>query len=72
MRDAVPQAEVCVFARVFARVYVCARRTLKLTGTVHIRACKNGRLKEYSLKHSLCLKVNENSWEKIVCVNILF
>ncbi len=29
--------------------------------------CKNGRLGEYSLKHSLCLKVNENSWEKIVC-----
>ncbi len=36
------------------------------------KACKNGRLGEYSLKHSLCLKVNENSWEKIVCVNILF
>ncbi len=28
---------------------------------------KNGRLGEYSLKHSLYLKVNENSWEKIVC-----
>ncbi len=31
------------------------------------KACKNGRLGEYSLKHSSCLKVNENSWEKIVC-----
>ncbi len=31
------------------------------------KACKNGWLGEYSLKHSLCLKVNENSWEKIVC-----
>ncbi len=31
------------------------------------KACKNDRLGENSLKHSLCLKVNENSWEKIVC-----
>ncbi len=63
-------------------VCVCARRTLKLTGKVHFelqtrpndqihKACTNGRLGEYSLKHSLCLKVNENSLEKIVCVNIL-
>ncbi len=32
---------------------------------------KNSRLEEYSLKYSLYLKVNTNSWEKIVCVNIL-
>ncbi len=26
------------------------------------KTCKNGWLGDYSLKHSLCLKVNENSW----------
>ncbi len=55
-------------------VCVCARRAPKQTSKVHseLRAqthtiCKNGRLGEYSLKHSLYVKVNENSWEKIVC-----
>ncbi len=32
------------------------------------KACKNGRLGDYSLKHSLYLKVHEKSWEKIVSI----
>jgi len=73
----------CVCARACARVCVRARRALKLTSKGHLsfgaskrsnthKTCKkNSRLEEYSLKYSLYLKVNENSWEKIVCVNIL-
>ncbi len=61
----------CVCAR--------ARRALKLTGKVHfeLRARPNDQihtqyvktdgLENIHLKHSLYLKVNENSWEKIVC-----
>ncbi len=79
-RDAFPQAEVC--ARVCACV-VCAcaraRRALKLTSKIHfeLRARPNDQihtkhvktdgLESIHLKHSLYLKVNENSWEKIVC-----
>ncbi len=79
MRDAVPQAEVCVCLRacVCARAVCAARSKTDKQSTLcssdaskrsntH-KACKNGRLGEYSPKHSLCLKVNENSWEKIVC-----
>ncbi len=65
---------VCVCVCVCAR----ARRAPKQTSKVHFELrgrpndqihtiCKNGRLGEYSLKYSLYLKVNENSWEKIVC-----
>ncbi len=71
---------VCVCVCVCARVCVCAcaahsktdkQSTLWASGAskrsnTHT-ICKNGRLGEYSLKHSLYLKVNENSWEKIVC-----
>ncbi len=68
-----PGWSVCVCVRVLAR------HTLKLTSKVHFelqtrpndqihtKHVKNSRLGEYSLKHSLYLKVNENSWEKIVC-----
>ncbi len=75
-------ARVCVCACVFARACVCVcacaarsktdkQNTLWASGAskrsnTH-KACKNGRLGEYSLKHSLYLQVNENSWEKIVC-----
>ncbi len=71
-RDAVPQAEVCMC------VHVC-ERALKLTGKlhfelrarpndqIHTKYVKTAGLESYSLKHSLCLKVNENSWEKIEC-----
>ncbi len=68
---------------VYVCVCVCvrARRALKLTSQgdfwvlmrpndqIHIKHVKkkNSRLEEYSLKYSLYLKVNENSWEKIVC-----
>ncbi len=60
--------------RVCARI--CAARSKSDKQHFELRAhpndqintiCKNGRLVEYSLKHILCLKVNENSWEKIVC-----
>ncbi len=71
----------CVCVRARARVCVCvpARRALKLTSKVHfeLRArpnneihTKNGWLEDYSLKQSLCLEVNKNSWEKIRCVSI--
>ncbi len=62
---------VCVFAR--------ARRAPKQTSKVHseLRAHPNDQihtehvktdgLESIPLKHSLYLKVNENSWEKIVC-----
>ncbi len=68
---------VCVFAR--ACVCVCARRAPKQTSKVHfeLRARPNDQihtkhvktagLESIHLKHSLCLEVNENSWEKIVC-----
>ncbi len=70
---------VCV--RVPARVCVCAcaarsktdkQRTLLSFGAskrsnTHKTCKKNSRLEVYSLKYSLYLKVNENSWEKIVC-----
>ncbi len=86
MRDAVPQAEVCV--RVCMCVCLCARVCVcvcapKQTSKVHfeLRARPNDQihtqhvktdgLESIHLKHSLYLKVNENSWEKIVCVNIL-
>ncbi len=76
---------VCVCACVRACVCVCAcaarsktdkQRTLLSFGAskrsnTHKTCKKNSQLKEYSLKYSLYLKVNENSWEKIVCVNIL-
>ncbi len=70
---------VCVCARARARVCVCMRGALKNRRAKYTLSfgaskrsnthtiCKNGRLGEYSLKHSLYLKVNENSWEKIVC-----
>ncbi len=70
----------CVCACVCVCVCVRARRALKLTSKGHLsfgaskqsnthKTCKkkNSRLEEYSLKYSLYLKVNENSWEKIVC-----
>ncbi len=62
---------VCVFARVHGALqnrqakYTLSFGASKRSNT-H-KACKNGRLGEYSLKHSLYLKVNENSWEKSVC-----
>ncbi len=73
-----PGWSVCVCVRACVRAW----RALKLTCKLHWASgaskrsnthtiCKNGRLGDYSLKHSLCLKVNEKSWEKIVCVNIL-
>ncbi len=71
----------CVYARVCLRACVCARarRAPKQTSKVHfeLRARPNDQihtqyvktdgLKSIHLKHSLYLKVNENSWEKIVC-----
>ncbi len=74
---------VCVCLRARACVCVCvrARRAPKLTSKVHfkLRARPNDQihtkhvktdgLESIHLKHSLCLKVNENSWEKNV--NIL-
>ncbi len=72
---------VCVCVCVCVCVRTCAERsktdkqitlwascTSKRSNT-H-KACKNSRLGEYSLKQSLCLKVNENSLEKIRCVSI--
>ncbi len=70
---------VCVCLR--ARVCVCARarRAPKQTSKVHfeLRARPNDQihtkhvktdgLESIHLEHSLYLKVNENSWEKIVC-----
>ncbi len=62
-------------------VCVC-KRALKLTGKLHceLRARPNDQihtqyvktdgLESIHLKHSLYLQVNENSWEKIVCVSI--
>ncbi len=69
---------VCVCVCLRARVCACAARSktdrrstlwasdASKRSNTH-KACKNGRLGEYSLKHSLYLKVNENSWENIVC-----
>ncbi len=60
-------------------VCACARRAPKQTSKIHfeLRACPNDQihtkhvktagLEIIHLKHSLYLKVNENSWEKIVC-----
>ncbi len=59
---------------------VCARRAPKQTSEVHfeLRARPNDQihtqyvktdgLESIHLKHSLYLKVNENSWEKIVSI----
>ncbi len=70
---------VCVRACLRARVCVRARRAPKQTSKVHfeLRARPNNQihtkdvqtdgLESIHLKHSLYLKVNENSWEKIVC-----
>ncbi len=71
---------VCVCVCLRACVCVCAARSKtdkqSTQNTLELRTrpndqihtiCNNGRLGEYSLKHSSCLKVNENSWEKIVC-----
>ncbi len=74
---------VCVCLRVCVCVCVCvcvrARRALKLTSKIHfeLRARPNDQihtkhvktdgLESIHLKHSLYRKVNENSWEKIVC-----
>ncbi len=73
---------VCVCARVCVCVRVCvrARRAPKQTSKVHfeLRARPNAQihtkhvktddLESIHLKHSLYLKVNENSWEKIVSI----
>ncbi len=71
-----------VYVCVRACVCVCvrARHALKLTSKGHLsfvaskrsnthKTCKKktAAFEEYSLKYSLYLKVNENSWEKIVC-----
>ncbi len=67
---------VCVF------VCVCVRRALKLTSKLHfeLQTRPNDQIHTKHVKtdgleiihlNSLCLKVNENSWEEIVCVNIL-
>ncbi len=59
---------VCVCAarsKTDRQITLCASGASKRSNTHTIR--KNGRLGDYSLKYSLCLKVNENSWEKIVC-----
>ncbi len=72
---------MCVCVR--ARVCVPVRRALKLTGKVHfeLQTRPNDQIHTKHVKtaglesihlNSLCLKVNENSWEKIVCANILF
>ncbi len=70
---------MCVFARACVCACVRMRGALKNRRAKYTLSfgaskrsnthtiCKNGRLGEYSLKHSLYLKVNENSWEKIVC-----
>ncbi len=69
---------VCVFAR--ARVCVCVcvcapKQTSKVhfelrarpNDQIHTQYVKTDGLESIHLKHSLYLKVNENSWEKIVC-----
>ncbi len=66
------RARVCVCARVCARSKTDKQSTLWASGAskrsnTHT-ICKNGRLGEYSLKHSLYLKVNENSREKTVSI----
>ncbi len=63
-------------------VHVCVcvcKRALKLTSKIHFehrvrpndqihtQYVKTDGLESIHLKHSLYLKVNENSWEKIVC-----
>ncbi len=70
---------VCVCVCSCACVCVRARRAPKQTSKVHseLRARPNDQihtkhvktdgLESIHLKHSSCLKVNENSWEKIVC-----
>ncbi len=70
---------VCVFARACVCVCARARRAPKQTSKIHfeLRARPNDQihtkhvktdsLESIHLKHSLYLKVNENSWEKIVC-----
>ncbi len=73
---------VCARARVCA--CMCVQRALKLTSKVHfeLRRVQNDQihtqyvktdgLESFHLKHSLYLKVNENSWEKIVCQYFVF
>ncbi len=72
---------VCVCVCVFARACVCVRvrRAPKQTSKVdfelrarpndqiHTKHVKTAGLESIHLKHSLYLKVHENSWEKIVC-----
>ncbi len=69
---------VCVFAGVCVRA-VCVRRALKLTSKVHLelqtrpndqihtKHVKTAGLESIHL-NTVCLKVNENSWEKIVSI----
>ncbi len=49
-------------------VCVCVRRALKLcpNDQIYTKHVKTAGLESLHL-NSLCLKVNENSWEKIVC-----
>ncbi len=74
----------CVFARVCVCVCVCvcvrARRAPKQTSKehfelrarpndqIHTQYVKTDGLEIIHLKHSSCLKVNENSWERIVSI----
>ncbi len=70
---------MCVCVCVCVCVYAHARHALKLTSKlhfelqtrpndqIHTKHVKTAGLESIHLKHSLCLKVNENSWEKIVC-----
>ncbi len=71
------RARVCVCLR--ARVCVCARapkQTSKVhfelrarpNDQIHTQHVKTDGLESIHLKHSLYLKVNENSWEKIVSI----
>ncbi len=74
---------VCVCARVCVCVCARARRAPKLTSKghfelrarpnnqIHTKHVKTDGLESIHIKHSLYLQVNENSWEKSVCVNIL-
>ncbi len=70
---------VCVCVCVCARVCVCVRGSLqnRQAKNTELRARPNDQstkhvktdgLESIHLKHSLYLKVNENSWEKIVSI----